>query len=364
MCCLSFGAEGREKEHEKSILTYPVQSKLITRLSEDFSQNIKKELPPFFTSSSWLFAQSETVDTFDPFVDYNEFQDNKSEQEGIDFLKNGRLLTIGLSGGYEAITLNMRQIYGDTLGTFGAFISFFFDLQFAFQLSTIFPRRHYFSILKSYPTFSSYNVDFKYYFSRQNLIKGIAFLNPYIIFGPFWIKVTDFYPDRLFPPSRPGVSTSPTAQTTTQTATGQQTPEGTPGATSTLPCNPQTDICPPPRSPGNLPTPEEQKNTKPHSKTGFKLGLGFEIPLFKKIFIGFEISYWYLPLPFEEEDLTGVQKIDIPDHNSPPPLLTTQAPRKRNFLAQAIEPTAPSNLRGKRFFGDMVNGIFIIGINF
>ena len=37
-----------------------------------------------------------------------------AEQESIDFFQRGRALTVSAMAGYEAITFNMRQIFGDT----------------------------------------------------------------------------------------------------------------------------------------------------------------------------------------------------------------------------------------------------------
>ena len=311
---------------------------------KDYSAAYFRKASPFA-----VLAQSETVDTLDPFVDYNEFQDNEEEKESIAFLKSGRLLTIGILGGYEALTPNIREIYGDTLGVFGAYISFFFDLQVALQLSTVFPRQHYFNIIpESRPVFSSYGIDFKYYFARQNLVEGIAILNPYVIFGPFLIKISNFFPDKFFsePVVPPAVQT-PVSSTPSPTQTINATPVPTSVGTPNIPFNP-----------------EEQANVKPHSKVGAKIGLGLEIPFFKQTFIGIELTYLYLPLPFEARSLEGLREGIITRYPKLSIPRTQSAPKKRHFLARAIEPEIPNNIHQKRFFGDLVQGIILIGINF
>ena len=312
--------------------------------TKDYSSKYFKKTSPFA-----VLAQGETVDTLDPFIDYNEFQDNVEEKESIAFLKSGRLLTIGILGGYEALTPNIREIYGDSLGVFGAYISFFFDLQVALQLSTVFPRRHYFNILRSRPQFSSYGIDFKYYFARQNLVEGIAILNPYVIFGPFLMKISNFFPEELFstPVVPPPIQTSvPTPGEPSQTINTAPVPT-TPGEGQLSPL-----------------TPEEQANAKAHSKVGAKIGLGLEIPFFKQTFIGIELTYMYLPLPFEARNLEGLQDI-VTSQNPTLSLPRTQsASKKRHFLARAIEPEIPSNIHQKRFFGDLVQGVILVGINF
>lgn len=294
-----------------------------------------------YTPESSLFSQNEVVDTFDPFIDYNEFQDNESEKESIIFLKNGRLLTIAVFGGYEALTYTMRDLYGDTFGTFGAYINFFFDLQFALQLHIVFPRTHYFTILQSRPSFSSYGIDFKYYFNKQNLVKGIAVLNPYIVFGPFLMKVSKFFHELAIQ----SAANSPPVSSPIEDPESQ-------GETQNIP--------PPPTKNTNPLSPQALLNIEDFSRVGAKIGLGVEIPLFKQTFIGFEISYSYVYLPFQNENLSYLDDI----YTSISPLNTQQSQVKRNFLDRAILPDKPTNIPHRKFVGDLINGIVILGINF
>ena len=183
-------------------------------------------------------------------------------------------------------------------------------------------------------------MDFKYYFSKQNLVEGLAVLNPYIIFGPFLMKVSNFYPEGAIPP-KPFVPTITTGPTPTPD-------EGTAPATNPVP---------------SVATPEEQLNTKKESNIGAKLGLGLEIPFFGKTFLGLEISYLFLPLPFEGEDL-GTLAI-IRESSGAVGLSTPQqSSSKKDFLSRIREPETPSNFQQKRFFGDIINAFLLIGINF
>ena len=154
----SFDVSARGESQELSLFSVKPQKSFLS-LQTDFQgsgskglaqgteKGISRSVYADRFPSSFLLAQTETVDAFDPFVDYNEFQDNEAETESILFLRSGRLLTIGVMGGYEGFSLNIRQMYGDNLGVFGAYISFFFDLQFALQFSFIVPRKHYLSII-------------------------------------------------------------------------------------------------------------------------------------------------------------------------------------------------------------------------
>lgn len=344
---LSFSVQADLNEYSGNSLFQNKKSNLFSETSPNWYNYGKKSF------KGALFSQNEKVDTFDPFVDYNEFQDNESEKESIIFLKNGRLLTIAVFGGYEALTYTMRDLYGDTMGTFGAYINFFFDLQFALQLHIVFPRTHYFTILQSRPRFSSYGIDFKYYFNKQNLVKGIAVLNPYIVFGPFLMKVSKFFDDLAI---KAASNNTPFVSPPTQT-----------GGNS-FHCDPSTEICPERENPdtptltpqNDPPTALELLNIKDFSRVGARVGLGVEIPVFKQTFIGFEISYSYVHLPFQNQDLSFLDDI----YTSVNPVSTRQATVKRNFLQRAIVPDKPTNISSRIFIGDIVNAIMILGINF
>ena len=261
-----------------------------------------------------LLAQNES--TFDPFIDYGDFQDNVTEEENINFFKNGRAINLSLFGGYEAVTFNMRQIYGDAPLSLGIALSFFIDLRFAFQAHGLFPYRHYNSLTSSMDTFSRYGMDLKYYLNRQYLNKNASFFNPYFTFGPFWIEVKY----ELF--------------------NGSGTRSNIPIISQ--PTNPQT-------------SPVNKSNDKaavgPFRAFGAKLGLGVEIPLIKQSFIGAEVSYLYTNLPFENADLSGLNSTPI--SNNP-----------NQFLIQRLQFPNRPELSGYRFLGDLLNFFILFGVNF
>lgn len=258
-----------------------------------------------------LLAQASV---FDPFIDYGEFQDNIVEEKSIIFFKNGRALSLSLLGGYEALTLNMRQIYGDA-PLIGANISFFIDLHFALQVSGAFPRAHYNSLLTSTADFSHYGMDLKYYFNRQYSTKEVDFLNPYFIFGPFWINIKSRIPK----------------------------------VTSAIPIS-ETP------SPGNTPPPstsqEELSALQSFNAAGIKVGLGIEFPLIKQSFVGAEITYLYTVLEHENQDLSGIA--------FPPP---NKQNSNQHLMDRLLFPNRPE-VNGYRFFGDLVNIIILFGVNF
>ena len=287
------------------------------------------EQSPSPVKSSWILAQGES--TFDPFIDYGEFQDNVAEEESINFFQNGRSLTLSLFGGYEGLTLNMRQIYGDA-PFLGASISFFMDLRFAFQMSGAFPTGHYNSLLNTTVQFSHLGIDLKYYFNRQYLSKDADFFNPYIIFGPFWLNIKHQIP-RV-----------PTI------APVEQNPGQIPGQNflqePVIPAqNPGQDPINP--NPGS----EERAALSSFNAAGLKIGVGIEFLLIQRSFMGVEISYLYTDLEFENRDLS---------QQTFPPLSRNP---NQTFIEKLQYPNRPQ-LKGYRFFGDLVNAVVLFGVNF
>lgn len=275
---------------------------------------------------SLLLAESDSM-VFNPFIDYSELQDKVSEEESINFFEHGRSLTVIAYGGYEAISLNISHIYGDAPVAFGVALSFFFDLNFAMQINITFPRAHYNSLLLSSPDFSSYGLDFKYYFNKQYLVKGIAKLNPYIIFGPFWLNINGYNNNpATFPPTNP-----------------VQPPGGVP---------PDSIPLTPPTTPGGgEPTSIEESQVFDFSSFGAKIGLGIEIPLIKQTYLGLEIAYLLTDLYLEREDLSGFEST-----------APTVAPAG-NFLSWRVFPHTPY-VKGWQAHGDMMTAIFLLGVNF
>ena len=267
--------------------------------------------PEIFTNSKNLLAKNTSA--FDPFIDYGEFQDNVTEEESINFFHYGRSLSVALAGGYEAISFNIRQIYGDTAFV-GVNATFFLDLRFAIQLSGVLPTGHYNSLFNTTFPFSHFGLDLKYYWNRQYLNKDKDFFSPYVIFGPFHLNIK-----------------------------------------SSLPAPPQTL----PQNPPNLKAPQtnpnlsslERQTVASYNSAGVKIGFGFELALIQQSFIGFELSYLYTVLQHENEDLSN--------KNFPP----LPQPGSQNVLQRLQFPNRPS-VEGYRFYGDLVNIGLLFGVNF
>ena len=142
----------------------------------------------FAPPESLVLAQSEADDAYDPFADYSEFEESSEEEEDINFFRNGRLFTMGFLLGYRGWTGNLGNIYsGDP--NFGLYMSYFFDLRFALQFGFL-TGSH--SIRAKAPTselllgnlaMTDLSFNLKYYFNTQNVTRGLADLNPYVLAG-------------------------------------------------------------------------------------------------------------------------------------------------------------------------------------
>jgi len=135
----------------------------------------------------YLIAQTDPDEAYDPFSDYSEFDEDSEEEADIYFFKNGRFLTVGLAAGYRGFTGNFADEYSSS-PNFGIFLTYFFDLRLAASLgfqtgdhSVKFKTNA--SEYSGTVSISSINFDLKYYLNTQNVTRGLADLNPYILGG-------------------------------------------------------------------------------------------------------------------------------------------------------------------------------------
>lgn len=148
-----------------------------------------KSYAQFTDHKSYLLAQTDPDEAYDPFTDYSEFDEESDEEADINFFRNGRFFTLGLAGGSRGFTGNMGEIY-ETAPTFGIYITYFFDLRLAMSLgfqtgdhAVRFTTNNGTRPYTGNVSISSMNFDLKYYLSTQNVTRGLADLNPYILGG-------------------------------------------------------------------------------------------------------------------------------------------------------------------------------------
>lgn len=124
---------------------------------------------------------------YDPFIDYSEFEEAGEEEADINFFRNGRLLTAALAVGQRTFTEGMADVLEKDVA-YGFVFSYFFDLRFAMQLSYM-VGNHALEVSGGGNTVNGevkmnhLGLDMKYYFNMQNVTKGLAAFNPYILGG-------------------------------------------------------------------------------------------------------------------------------------------------------------------------------------
>ncbi|MBX3018417.1 MAG: outer membrane beta-barrel protein [Bdellovibrionaceae bacterium] len=133
------------------------------------------------------YAQYDGEDAYDPFADYSEFDEASEEEADINFFRHGRFFTIGFGGGLRGFTENMAKVYSSN-PTYGLFMSYFFDLRTAAQFGFLtgdhaFDLSHPSERIAGNVSFTIISLDYKYFLTSQNVTRGLADLNPYVIGG-------------------------------------------------------------------------------------------------------------------------------------------------------------------------------------
>jgi hypothetical protein len=132
-------------------------------------------------------------DTYDPFADYSEFEASADEEADINFFKNGRFFNLAFLFGGQMFTEEMGQLIKPA-PEFGMYFTYFFDIRTAIQISYL-HSDHAFNVESGSTPAGAYNgfsgnvslsnveVYMKYYFNTQNITRGFADLNPYLVGG-------------------------------------------------------------------------------------------------------------------------------------------------------------------------------------
>jgi hypothetical protein len=139
------------------------------------------------SDKKYLLAQTDPDEAYDPFSDYSEFDEASDEEADINFFRNGRFFTVGVQGGMRGYTGNFNKAYGSA-PVYGLTLSYFSDLRLAFSLGfmTGDSPATISTVNQTYTgnvSFTTLNFDLKYYLNTQNVTRGLADLNPYIIGG-------------------------------------------------------------------------------------------------------------------------------------------------------------------------------------
>lgn len=126
-------------------------------------------------------------DVYDPFIDFGEFETPTDEEADINFFRHGRFVTLGFLGGQKMMTDNLKKVYKDS-PTFGLALSYFFDMRFALQFSFL-TSSHTIDVkgpstsVRGTSKVNSIGVNIKYFLNTQNITRGLATFNPYLVGG-------------------------------------------------------------------------------------------------------------------------------------------------------------------------------------
>lgn len=144
--------------------------------------NLRHLLFLLFFLPTVLLAEGNT-DSYDPFVDYSEFETSSEEEADIHFFRNGRFLTASFNFGYKSLTGRMADAF-DPAFVWGLNLAYFFDLRMAIQLGYNFSNHKVdFSNATGNSDYNSIDFSVKYFFNMQNVTKGLSNLNPYLMAG-------------------------------------------------------------------------------------------------------------------------------------------------------------------------------------
>lgn len=138
-------------------------------------------------------SMSWAQESYDPFTDFSEYEEVTEEEADVNFFRNGRFVTLGLIAGYRGVTADLGEVYEPGL-FYGLQLSYFFDLRFALQFSFMSGQNKIDFTSESGRKLSGnsetlfVSVHLKHYFNTENVTKGLANLNPYLIGGYSYVN--------------------------------------------------------------------------------------------------------------------------------------------------------------------------------
>ncbi len=131
--------------------------------------------------------------SYDPFTDFSEYEEVTEEEADVNFFRNGRFVSLGLVAGYRGVTSDLGKVY-DPGVYYGLQLSYFFDLRFALQFSFTTGQNKIGFVSDSGNTLQGNSetlfvgIHLKHYFNTENVTKGLANLNPYILGGYSYVS--------------------------------------------------------------------------------------------------------------------------------------------------------------------------------
>jgi opacity protein-like surface antigen len=120
-----------------------------------------------------------------PYMQYGEFNEEKEEEEELNFFQNGRFFGVSLGLGIETADGNRGTLWKGGFPLVDFKLHYWFDFNFALDLDFYYVQHNYNTGNTGAVNISLFRggIDLKYYFDTKNIAAPISFANPYLIVG-------------------------------------------------------------------------------------------------------------------------------------------------------------------------------------
>jgi hypothetical protein len=120
-----------------------------------------------------------------PYMQYGEFNEEKEEEEELNFFQNGRFFGVSLGLGIETADGNRGTLWKGGFPLVDLKLHYWFDFNFALDLDFYYTQHNYTTGNTGAVNIALYRagIDLKYYFDTKNISAPISFANPYLIVG-------------------------------------------------------------------------------------------------------------------------------------------------------------------------------------
>ena len=120
-----------------------------------------------------------------PYMQYGEFNEEKEEEEELNFFQNGRFFGVSLGLGIETADGNRGTLWKGGFPLVDLKLHYWFDFNFALDLDFYYTQHNYNTGNTGAVNIALYRagLDLKYYFDTKNIAAPISFANPYLIVG-------------------------------------------------------------------------------------------------------------------------------------------------------------------------------------
>ena len=137
----------------------------------------------FFAQNTGEISEDDDLNVYNPSIDYLDFQQSEEEKEKeLNFFKDGRLLSVMAFPAYRYFFPEQSL---SPYMHFGGGLNHFVNLNVSIQFSFTFGAHNLINQSESLgqSVFNTLYADIKFYWNRDRLVKLISYFNPYIFMG-------------------------------------------------------------------------------------------------------------------------------------------------------------------------------------